>query len=353
MPWVRFTDEGGRNWQINQFGLWLLVRQYLHAELVLSNSRTETTHRWFYPDIVNVNVDFRAVRRQKDDLAPRMYDEIARESIRAGEVAMRRIVDMRRNTDAYTTSFRNRMQSASHQTMGNIDHAVRIGEAGAATARVVRDISAGVLVAGATFLSGGAALSVLGAGSGLKGVSTYQDTGNVGAALLDATGTFVVGAIPIGAMASRGQTVSNSISLASRAGGSGTSPLMSNIVQNVREQGAVIVVGASVNAGFEMSRGMVEGRTMEESVRSAGASFGVDLISGGILGPVLDQCSLPIAVRLVTETATGFGGGELVSAASLQDEVARAPLPFRNIVDSAPIVDNDLEFIHNNVFRPA
>jgi hypothetical protein len=230
---------------------------------------------------------------------------------------------------------------------------VRRGQAGADAARVVRDLSAGTLVVGATFLSGGTALAVLGGGSALKGTATYQDTGNVGAAMLDATATFTVGAIGIGAAgaASSATTSVASRGLMSRVGEAGTGGMRQAVTDHVRQQGAVVLVGAGLNAQFELANGLVQGRTMEQSLRSAGTRFGTDVVSGAVLGPVLDRCALPVATRLITDTAMSRVADATVAPGnSISQQVSRAPARVRNLLDAGVQGDNPGTFVRENVF---
>ena len=354
MAWVRFTDEAGLSWEVNQLGMWLLVRQYLHAQLVYDHSSTETEHHRFHPDIVTVDVDFAAVRRDKDEEAPRMYDEMAHVSMRSGEDALQRMIDMRRNTEFYVTAFNERSQAASRRTMSNIESAVEFAESAIWVAEAVRNLSATVLVAGASLLSGGAALAVLGAGSSLKGVSTYQDSGNLGSAVLDATGTFVVGAIPLGVAAARAaQAATTSIGLAAQASGQSTRTLAANAAHEAREDFAVVVVGSAINVGVDVSRGAIEGRSMEESVCRAGATLAVDLISGGLIGPALSRSALPVETRLSVGAAVSTAGSATVNAAGAMAEVSNASQELQEIMDVAPVANDDQQFVRDNVFRRA
>ncbi|HNY48810.1 MAG TPA: hypothetical protein PKN64_17785, partial [Casimicrobium sp.] len=89
----------------------------------------------------------------------------------------------------------------------------------------MRDTSATILVVTAGTMSGGAALSVLGAGSALRGTATYQNSGSVGAAVVSAVGTFAVGSIGIGP-----------------AGGASAS---------AADQGAILVVSSGMSGTFQ------------------------------------------------------------------------------------------------------
>ena len=352
MPWINVHDNRGEDWALNQLGLWILIREYLHATILLDRARVVRQERWFGPDIVSVDVNFSGFRQEKDRESPTYYERMADMVMADGQTAFRELVRLRELTQQATSRLRTMQQESSSETMRNIDQSVSRGEATVEALQVVRDVSAGTLVVGATFLSGGAALAVLGGGSALKGTATYQDTGNVGAAMLDATATFTVGAIGIGAAASTATTTTAaSRSLFARAGQGGTGSMRQAVTEHVRTQGAIVLVGAGVNAQFELANGLVQGRTMEESITSAGTRFGTDLVSGAVLGPVLDRCALPIAVRLVTDHVSNRLADALVApAAAQQQQVSRAPARMRNLLDAGAMGENDEAFIRDNVF---
>jgi hypothetical protein len=353
VPWIDVHDQRGQHWLLNQLGLWILVREYLHATLLLGRARTVRQDRWFGPDLVSVDINFDGFRREKDDQTPLFHDRHVDMILADCQTAFRELTQVREETVRSTRRLREMQQAASSETMGNIDRSVRRGEIGAEGARVVRDLSAGVLVVGATFLSGGTALAVLGGGSALKGTGTYQDTGNVGAAMLDATATFTVGAIGIGAAAASTTNAASAVArpgLMARAGQATTGGMRQAITDHARQQGAIVLVGAGLNAQFELANGLVQGRTMEESVRSAGTRFGTDVASGLVLGPVLDRCALPIAVRLVTDTAANRAADALVTPGNnMAQQVARAPARARNLMDAGATGNDAGEFIREHV----
>jgi hypothetical protein len=182
--------------------------------------------------------------------------------------------------------------------MQNIERSVQRGERGVAVATFVRDLSASVLVVGSAFLSGGSSLAVLGGGSLLRGTANYQDTGNIGSAALEATGTLVVGAIPIGAAAAVEQSAAQTVvRLGEAVNASGTAG----------QQAFVVVAGSVMDAHFEGCKALAEGQTTEQALRAASLRLGVDVITGG-LGARLDRRAFPVAARLVTDTLSSEMG---------------------------------------------
>lgn len=360
MGWVSQTDEDGHRWLINPLGLLSVVRRNLHADLVLKHTTDDYRIRWIMPNTYNVKVNFGAVTREKNRQAPIYYNDMLRTCKWSGAEALKQIVSLCDATDSNTERFNQKMHLASRMTMDSINSAVETGEIGAHVSEVVRDLSASVLVAGATLLSGGAALAVLGAGSSLKGVATYQTTGNVGSAILTATGSFVVGAIPIGASFSQ---ANNARTMTTIVEGSGRS-LMTSVTQNIRRQGVVILVGTTMNAGFEMSNSLIDGNTMEQSIRTAGRGVTADAMMGLALGPILDRGAFSVPVRLGLELIASYDSSEIANRLIPRGEIpdgttiqtqfnARVLIEHRQLVDAVTPRTPNQQFVYDNVLRRA
>lgn len=301
MAWISFTDDAGRSWAVDQLGLWMLCRQYVFARLVSERTHVDIESHWFGPDVHNVNTDFgNGFNAERDHRSQQLYADLTQASLGNGAPVFEQLVRIKQETGLLTDRVRDIQRRASHATMESIDRNVRIAGYGLTAATWVRDISASVLVVGATFLSGGAALGVLGAGSALKGTATYQDTGNVGAAVLQGTGTFVVGAISIApnlataAAAGRGVTASMQASSASGLVTAATAGA------STTEKVALVVVGAQLNAAFTMSTGLAQGDSVRQSVTAAAISGGLSMLP---FGDMLGKTALPVGMRLVTDAA--------------------------------------------------
>ena len=98
---------------------------------------------------------------------------------------------------AKTVAVEAMQKKAQSDTYFSIDSAVEGAKTAESVLTFVRDTSATILLAGAAVLSGGQALAVLGAASGIKGFGKWEDTGKVGLAIVEGAGTFVVGALTI------------------------------------------------------------------------------------------------------------------------------------------------------------
>jgi hypothetical protein len=170
-----------------------LVRSYYLAyhelsygrEVTISDSHWYNPLSWSLPDVSHVEVDWDAVRRQTDaDTDGEMQDMTAQARTDAAGVAYRlesMIETAARNKEAFVDW----MGNVQTQNMKNIDQAVDDYESHIEVARFVRDTSADGLMVGASVMSGGTAVVVMGAGSTLKGTAKFQDTGRVGAAVME------------------------------------------------------------------------------------------------------------------------------------------------------------------------
>ncbi|MEQ9569234.1 MAG: hypothetical protein RLN75_03505 [Longimicrobiales bacterium] len=180
------------------------------------------------------------------------------------------------------------LKAASRQSMQNIDRTVGRWETATAVATFTRDLSADVFIVCAGTLSGGAALAGLGAGSFAKGAFKYQDTENVGAAILEGTFSFVTGVIPVpgAAKVGRGQHY------------------------------AIVASKTKLEATGKFAVALVEGKDPAEAALSAGVSTVVGLGAGklakklapddlGAIKRLMGDTAIPVSVRLRLDVAPG------------------------------------------------
>lgn len=314
MPWTYFTDNRGRRCRVDQLGLWILCRQHVYHQLIHQRSRVVRETHVFGPDLISVETDFHGIARERDRLSFPLYSRLEWETVQDAERVRVRLVQMRREIHRWVESVRRMQQSASHETMRNIEQSVQRGERGVAVATAVRDLSATTLVVGSAFLSGGASLAVLGGGSVLRGTATYQDTGNIGSAVLDASSTFVVGAIPVaGATMAEGQAAQSVARVGLRTAVSASE-------MTAGQQATVVVVGSAISATSAGTQALIEGQSTEQALRTATARFGVDVLTGGMCGR-LDRRAFSVAARLATDGLMSVAGDAMV------DDFAGGPGP--------------------------
>jgi hypothetical protein len=194
-----------------QFSIdWSIVRRLVRShylayhqlrdaqEVTLSDSHWYNPFSWSLPDVSHIEVDWDAVGRRTDaDTDLEMRDMTAQARGNAAAVAYR-VESLIETAARNKESFVDWMGDVQTRNMKNVDQAVDDYESHIEVARFVRDTSADGLMVGASVMSGGAALAVMGAGSTLKGTAKFQDTGSAGAAVLEGTGSFVFAFVKLG-----------------------------------------------------------------------------------------------------------------------------------------------------------
>lgn len=345
MAWVPFQDDGGRAWEVDQLMLWMLVREYVHARNLYNRSRVNVERRIFGPDITTVEIDWIDFRPTKDRDSQELYHDTSRRLLANGDQGFRELVMMRERARHYSDEFRRKQERAQADTMSSIDRSVRRGEVGETAARAVRDVSAGTLVVGATFLTGGAAVGALGAGSLLNGTATYQNTGNLGAAAINATGTFVVGAVGL-------------------AGTAGGGLVHARHALTSGQQTALLLLGVKMDVSFRFAQGLVEGKEIKDALIPALINAGLGALAAGAtqryLSSVFDTSALTISSKLVPLQQLGAAG--MVASASamgtnaydaVMEEWNQAGQATQAVADVVKVADDDSEYVRSSVLRPA
>jgi hypothetical protein len=183
-----------------------LIRSYHTASLQLqyanaapmSESRWYNPLSWSLPEVWNIEVPWDVVRRYvdiyADDDLRRMQDKA---KFQAASVALD-LEWMVEQTARKKEAFVDWMGDIQTKNMSAIDQAVKDYDGDIRLARWVRDSSADGLMVGASVMSGGAALAVMGGGSFLKGEAKFQDTGSVGAGVMEGAGSFMFAFVKLG-----------------------------------------------------------------------------------------------------------------------------------------------------------
>ncbi len=216
MSWDYFKDKTGKTFIVNWVGVRALIRSYLHSKLMWENSRTMTDANWFGPDVYYTQTDFKRVRSQKECLTEVLLREFYDTALNSMNMATQMLEQILAETREYDVQFTKENKQAADRTMYNIDQSVWRGEIAADAFAAVRNVSAEALLVGATFIPGPGKYAALGAGSVLKGVGKYQDSGKFYAGLAEAAFSFgfgVAGLKVIPKNASAAQTVTLNIYL--------------------------------------------------------------------------------------------------------------------------------------------
>lgn len=227
---------------------------------------------WSLPEIASVEVDWDQVQSKAPEIA--RYDgqrmrQIAQRDARAMALEVQGRVEF---TSRLTNGFLDRMAAVQSENTVSISRSVESYDNQIEVAKFVRDTSADGLMVGATMLTGGAATAVIAGGSAFKGYAKFQDTDNVGAAVMEGAGSFVFGYFPMG------KTMTG-------------------------KQEAVFVL---VQAAWETGTGLVEGKEMADAMTGGSMKF------------------------------LGAGADKLLGSQAVTNMISRAPIPMKVWVPVGP-----------------
>ncbi|MFQ5515735.1 MAG: hypothetical protein ACE5FG_15095 [Myxococcota bacterium] len=301
-----------------------LVKSHQTAKLQMESAQTKKASEtrwwnpfsWSMPDVEWVEVDWDRVRDMSQVMSAIEVVNLINRSERNMRTEANHLRDMVRETGRVKERFLNRLHSAQQRNSREIEKSVQSYETQIGAAKFVRDTSAGTLMVGATFLSGGAAAAVVGVSSGLKGVAKFQDTGSLGAATLEATGNMIFWFIPVKAKASGAEL--------SKLG-----------------EGVLLVV----EAGWETGTSLVEGKTLVEALGTGGLKLtgpAVDkLFDSGQVKEIFERAAIPAKIdvgeflrkqaAMMTKKQIEQRGGDFISQrvgrkrAAAQPNRARGP----------------------------
>jgi hypothetical protein len=281
MAWEMFRSNDGV-YLIDWAGVTRVLRSCKRAELMKKYSEVVLSEKhWIGPDLWSVEVNWDKVNLEtttQTELELRKFSDSAKNSMQKG---VNNLVLMMEDADDNRDTFQDRMTDAQHRTMQNIESSVRKGEIGLEVATVVRDTSAEIEMVGATYLSGGAAVAVLGTGSAMKGAFVYQDTGKAGQAVATFGTNLVLGMADL------------KVGAAIKGLGSAS------------ERIGMAIVWAKAKATLDVPKSLIEGKTMKQAVSGGGvklvastpATAGVECLKG-VLGEEGEAWAIPVEVAL-------------------------------------------------------
>lgn len=325
MPWTVVVDAQGRRWGVNKDGVYLMLRAALRAEKVRARSQvTSIDNGFLLPTTFVFETDWNGLRADVDQETTVFYLEAANRLARNPEEMRANLLGMIGRGRADFNAVEAMRRRANRQSSESISNNVSGWETALTVAQFVRDTSATILVVGAGMLSGGAAFGVLGAGSVLRGTATYQDTGNVGAAVINGTGTFLVGMVGIG----------------------GGNPALAR-----SEQIQLMFVGSGLQGGVQGAQSLVEGKTPKQALQQAAVAAGFNLL-GSAVGARIDTMSF--TTRIVVGGVIDTSGNALTAAVvpsppaqaiarpSVQGNLDYAGIPFDPATDDLYLAQNCL-----------
>lgn len=281
MAWETFQSNDGV-YLVNWDGLSRIFRSCHRAAAMKAYSEVVVSEKhWIGPDLLSVEVKWDKVNLEtttRTENEMRRFYASARLSM---QNEMNRIVTMMEDADDNRDTFQDRMQEAQHKTMENIETSVHRGEVGLQVATIVRDTSAEIEMVGATYLSGGAAVAVLGTGSAMKGAFVYQDTGKAGKAVATFGTNLVLGVadLKVGAAIKEIASTSGRIGMA--------------------------IVWSKAKAVIEVPKSLIEGKSLQQAVSSGAvkltaATPATAAIEGlkAVLGEEGEAWAIPVEVAL-------------------------------------------------------
>lgn len=239
----------------------------------------------FMPDIYSIEVDWERVRQVKQQYSQHYMNELRRLALKdGGQKARDTLGQMMQGTSGLRASWSKMQKNAQRKSAANINQAVARAETGAEIARGVRDLCIDGLIIGAGVMTGGAGGALLSASSSgiLKGAAKYQDTENVGSAMLTATGSFTTALIPIV--------------------GKGSAKV------------ALIVTKSKINGMFETASALSEGKSMEQalaqglvaSVSSAGTAGLMSMLKSQSGRKLLTRFAYPVTTKIKITNTKAF-----------------------------------------------
>ena len=246
-----------------QFAIdWDIVRRILRSyhtsylqldfgrEVTMSESQWYNPMNWSLPDISHVEVGWDAVRRYAAaNTESDSRDMRVEAKYNAARVA-RRLEDMIEMTARNKEAFVDWIGTVQTQNMQSVNKAVGDYESNIEIARFVRDTSADGLMVGASVMTGGAAVAALGGASFFKGTCKFQDTGSVGAGVMEGAGSFAFAYVKLGKTFSFKQEMV--LALVQAPYIAGTELVGGQTVSKAALSGALTLTGPSVDALFKL-----------------------------------------------------------------------------------------------------
>jgi hypothetical protein len=346
MAWIESHDGRGASWKVNHEGVWHIVRANTFASELLRRTTTRVEAHLIGPDLHLVETDFHGLNTEVDRISQEKMTGLERQFRSSGGDVFAQLVKLRSQTLENNERMRRLHKVASDTTMRNVHRSIERTENALTAARVVRDLSATTIVVGASIIGGVAGTALLATGSLLKGTAKYQDTGNVGEAVVETASTVVVGLINIQVERAAVRSI-QAASTVERLAAQASTP-RSVLMQARRAADSerlghhtLLIIGA-MNDGFsEFTKSMVAGHTIKSAVVEAATRMGVDLLPEYFHGP-LSRITIPVVSKMtktvVGKVATDLAGDGAVSLPGSLFGSSRppaVPLHFRPLADSA------------------
>jgi hypothetical protein len=349
MSWIQIPGLDGAPWALNQDGLYLLARASVRAHLA---RRYTHEHRsgegWFDgPEIVEVHTQWGVVNRETDGRAIALYNSLADAALANPENAARNLALIVAETRRNQNHVRDMQRNVMHRNSESVSRHVSNWQTATDITRFVRDASwttlivlsalptGGATVAGGAAASGtgamalstGVRVTALGVGSIGRGQATYQDTGNVGAAVISGGGSFITGAMGLPAPAGAAMSAGNQ---------------------------AVLLGVQTVSAGgFAGLQGLAEGKSGETAAWQAVSAAGFNLM-GGMASNTNAFANMSVPARFTVQMSLDTAGNATTSAIGNAGTPSAPPRTNGRLTFGGVPVEPSRDSIHirNTVLRP-
>ena len=260
---------------INWDGVTQTVRSYYSARQIAQSMKVELVQEstGFFTTMTlrNIVIDWDGVHKRTQSELSVQLSKWRNVSFRDFDAMHRDLIVMRQEArrlqsanSRYLKSIVETNTAETKKTIDGLDNTIKSLE-------WVRDISTTTLVIGSGFISGGASVAVLGTGSALSGVGKYQDSGSIGSAVVTATGTFVLGSLDL-----RG--VKGGIAAMSKPS----------------QRAFFWLVKMPLNALFDVSADILEGKTLAKSSVSFGLKTGANYAVEAATDALLERLPMPV-----------------------------------------------------------
>jgi hypothetical protein len=368
MAFALHRDHSGAAWLVDVAGVRQLIRSYVRSAALARRSQLVADTQALGPmgtfklTTFTIQTDYSGVTSDINNQSLPILKDFDVKLRTSGKKAFDFLVLKRNETVNLNNAFREKQLDASMRTSDAVNRVQGNIEWWKNKVTLVRDASADFLMVGATFLSGGTAVAVLGGASFLKGSFTFEDkklagtsTGNaVAAGTIEASTDLIVGAISLGT----GPAIKTAIATKSASSAVGA--------------GVLVVMGAQIDATSEFAKAVIDGKSVRQGLIAAGTRAGIDLVSAGI-GSSLDaafssaklaRLSFPITItrsstetesltKLALNTGGALGEDKVVSIAG--ENSTENPAAWHNSLACTylPLGNSDLAYVESHAMKRA
>jgi len=313
------------------------LQLYYGKEVTLSDSHWYNPFSWSLPDVSHIEVDWESVRSEAASNAEQEVKSM-RERAKFNAAGVAWELDARiEEAGLLKERFVDWMGDIQTKNSLNINKAVDDYEENIEIAKFVRNTSADGLMVGASVMSGGAAVAVMGAGSILKGEGKYQDTGSVGAGVMEGAGSFVFAYVKLGKKFSFKQDMV--LALVQAPYKAGTELVSGASFSKAALSGALKLTGPGVDRLFTMGLG----KTLFDKVA-------VPIVINVNKGDVVENVASKFLGKLTGKIAQGFGvekkGKEwLLNSSAPQSAASQTAYKRSPLIDEATLTNKYLLYL--------